>query len=147
MTYYITDPTAVAHIHGGDQAPEIYGEVQFYQEEDRVLISANVAGLPESESGFFGFHIHEGGSCTGEDFSRTGNHFNPQSKPHPDHAGDLPPLMLCNGGAYMTLMTDRFRVKDIIGRTVIIHDRPDDFTTQPSGNAGTKIACGVIEEA
>ena len=61
--------------------------------------------------------------------------------------GDLPPLLSCNGNAYMTVKTDRFKVKDIIGRTVIIHYRADDFRTQPSGDSGEKIACGIINIA
>ena len=60
------------------------------------------------------------------------------------HAGDLPPLMMQQGRAHMTVRTDRFRVQDILGRTVVIHSDPDDFRTQPSGMSGTKIACGVI---
>lgn len=52
--------------------------------------------------------------------------------------------MLYNGGAYMNVATDRISVKDIIGRAVVIHSMPDDFTSQPSGNAGNKIACGAI---
>ena len=63
---------------------------------------------------------------------------------HPNHAGDLPPLFGNNGFALSLFLTNRFTVDEVIGRTIIIHDHPDDFTTQPSGNSGTKIACGVI---
>lgn len=63
---------------------------------------------------------------------------------HPKHAGDLPPLLECKGQAYLSVKTDRFTVDEIIGRTVIIHSDSDDFSTQPTGNAGRKIACGVI---
>lgn len=66
---------------------------------------------------------------------------------HPDHAGDLPPLMRSNGNAFSAVVTDRFTPSDIVGRTVVIHSNPDDFSTQPSGNAGKKIACGVIRRA
>jgi Cu-Zn family superoxide dismutase len=62
------------------------------------------------------------------------------------HAGDLPPLLACNGEAYLAVLTGRFRVKDVMGKTVVIHSRPDDFRSQPSGDAGEKIACGVIRE-
>ena len=65
---------------------------------------------------------------------------------HPKHAGDLPPLMGCQGNAYLAVKTDRFIVHDIIGKTVVIHSDPDDFHTQPAGNAGKKIACGVIRK-
>ncbi|NLF57432.1 MAG: superoxide dismutase family protein, partial [Candidatus Hydrogenedens sp.] len=97
----------------------------------------------------FGFHIHEGNACTGnasDPFAATGGHFNPQSCPHPQHAGDLPPLFGNNGYAWSSVLTDRFTVDAIAGRTVVIHRRPDDFTTQPSGNSGEKIACGVIKK-
>ncbi|MGM9526854.1 MAG: superoxide dismutase family protein [Oscillospiraceae bacterium] len=138
-------PDAVAYIRGGDKAPSLTGEVQFYQKNGSVLVVAHVSGLPQSsETGFFAFHIHEGGSCSGESFSDTGGHYNPAKAPHPNHAGDLPPLMLCHGGAYLAVRTDRFSVRDILGRTVVIHSGPDDFRSQPAGNAGNKIACGVI---
>lgn len=136
---------AIACIRGGFEAPGLSGEVRFYQERGCVLVVANIAGLPqEGGSGFFAFHIHEGGDCSGEGFSDTGGHYNPTDAPHPDHAGDLPPLMLCNGRAYLAVRTDHFCVRDIIGRTVVIHSGPDDFHSQPAGNAGAKIACGVI---
>ena len=116
----------------------------FYQTKDGVLVSARISGLPQSEAGFFGFHIHEGENCKGDSFKNTGGHYNPKDRPHPSHAGDLPPLLSCSGSAYMTVKSCRFRVRDIIGRTVIIHGGTDDFRTQPSGDAGEKIACGVI---
>ena len=137
-------PDAVAQIHGGTRAPQLTGCVQFYQENECVLIKARVSGLPESETGFFGFHIHQGENCSGADFSGTGSHYNPTGQGHPKHAGDLPPLLACQGSAYLSVKTDRFSVKEILGRTVVIHSDPDDFHTQPAGNAGNKIACGVI---
>lgn len=138
-------PDAVAYVRGGADAPNINGQVRFYQEPRSVRVEADIAGLPkDSETGFFGFHIHEGNSCTGIGFPQTGNHYNPDGTAHPRHAGDLPPLLMQQGRAQMTVRTDRFRVQDIIGRTVVIHSNPDDFTTQPAGNAGTKIACGMI---
>ncbi len=136
---------AIASMNGTNDLPPIRGEVTFIQKRNCVLVIADIAALPENKSGFYGFHIHEGTSCDGEGFSQSRGHYNPQGKPHPQHAGDLPPLMLCGKGSYMQVLTDRFRVADIIGRTVIIHDMADDFHTQPSGNAGTKIACGVIK--
>lgn len=136
--------TASAIIKGGAQTPCICGKVSFHQKQNCVLVTANIRGLPETSSGFFGFHIHEGEACTGTDFADTLSHYNPKSSPHPTHAGDMPPLIYCNGSAYLSFMTDRFCVKDIIGLTVVIHDMPDDFNSQPSGNAGKKIACGVV---
>ena len=145
MRYCFKRPDAVARITGGAEAPRLSGCVQFYQENGCVLIVARISGLPkESKTGFFGFHIHQGGNCTGMDFSGTEGHYNPIEQVHPEHAGDLPPLLKCQGNAYLSVRTDRFSVKDIIGRTVVIHSDPDDFRSQPAGNAGKKIACGVI---
>ena len=147
MQYSTRCPDAVAQIIGGAEAPQLSGCVQFYQENGCVLIVAKISGLPRvSVTGFFGFHIHKGESCTGTDFSGTGSHFNPAEQAHPEHAGDLPPLLRYNGNAYLSVRTDRFSVKDIIGRTIVIHSDPDDFHTQPAGNAGKKIACGVIHK-
>ena len=138
-------PDAVAQIRGGVEVPKLSGCIRFYQQKGCVLIVAEIWGLPrESETGFFGFHIHQGESCSGTDFSGTGSHYNPVDQVHPKHAGDLPPLMCCRGNAYLAVKTNRFTVHDIIGKTVVIHSNPDDFHTQPAGNAGKKIACGVI---
>lgn len=82
----------------------------------------------------------------GEGFPHSGSHYNPNDCPHPYHAGDLPPLFGANGFAFSVFLTDRFTVHEIIGKTVIVHASPDDFQTQPSGNAGEKIACGEITE-
>lgn len=136
-------PDAVASIRGGEKAPRLGGEVHFFQKTNGVWVVAHVYGLPRP-TGFFAFHIHEGRSCTGPDFADTGGHYNPTMMPHPDHAGDLPPLLSCKGEAFSAVLTDRFRVEDVIGRTVVIHNDPDDFHSQPAGNAGVKIACGVI---
>lgn len=138
-------PSARAIIKGNENYPGICGEVLFYQINHAVFISAKISGLPKNNSGFYGFHIHEGKNCEGKGFPNTGAHYNPNSNPHPQHSGDLPPLLSCGGEAYTQVKTNRFNVRDIIGRTVIIHDNADDFTTQPSGNAGEKIACGVIK--
>ena len=145
MTRSFIRPDAVANVTGGPNMPDIRGLDRFYQEPGSVLVVADVAGLPrDSKSGFFGFHIHEGNACMGAGFAQTGDHDNPGGQEHPMHAGDLPPLMLQQGSAHMEVRTDRFRVRDILGRTVVIHSDPDDFRTQPSGMSGTKIACGVI---
>lgn len=135
---------ARATIKGSEEYPGIHGEVLFCQENNVVIVHVGITGLPKNDSGFYGFHIHEGSSCIGTDFSGSRGHLNPGNNPHPSHIGDLPPLLFCGGKAYMTVKTDRFSAREIIGRTVIIHFGPDDFHTQPSGNAGNKIACGVI---
>lgn len=135
---------AAARIRGSEQFPDIRGSVLFFQEPCAVAVQAEISGLPQNESGFFGFHIHEGADCGGDGFADTKGHLNPDKKPHPSHAGDLPPLLSCGGRASMAFRTCRFRVSDIIGKTVVIHYGSDDFRTQPSGSAGEKIACGVI---
>lgn len=135
-------PRAVACVSGGRRNPGLTGLVRFDQKCGGVLVTAQVSGLPRD--GFFAFHIHEGRSCGGKDFADTGGHYNPTGTFHPNHAGDLPPLLSNQGSAKMTVLTGRFRVDDIIGRTLVIHSAPDDFTTQPAGNAGEKIACGLI---
>ncbi|MBR6728207.1 MAG: superoxide dismutase family protein, partial [Clostridia bacterium] len=86
-------------------------------------------------------------SCAeGEDdpFAATGAHYNPEGCPHPYHKGDLPPLFGADGVAISAFLSDRFSVSEVLGKTVVLHSAPDDFTTQPAGGAGEKIACGVI---
>lgn len=149
-TLLLRRPDAHALIRGSDDYPEILGNTWFYQTGYGVLVVAEVFGLPtagDCESPVFAFHIHEGMSCTGnasDPFADALTHYNPGGCPHPYHAGDLPPLFGCDGYALAVFLTDRFRLEEVVGRTIIIHSRPDDFTTQPAGNAGVKIACGVI---
>ncbi len=143
-------PQAVAWVKGGAQAPRLSGMVKFFETPyGGVLIEAEIFGLPNiSQSGsadFYAMHIHETGDCS-DNFMKTGDHYNPDSLPHPQHAGDLMPLMGNQGYAWSAFYDKRFRIKDILGRSVIIHAKADDFTTQPSGNSGEKIACGVIRK-
>lgn len=139
-------PAAIARIRGGEYYPAISGIVSFFSIQDGLVVSISVTGLPtkSNDRDIFAFHIHEGTSCTGSDFSDTGAHFDLHERPHPYHTGDFPPLFADHGNARMEFWTDRFGVRDILGRTVIIHEQADDLRTQPSGNAGKKIACGVI---
>ncbi|MGI6161892.1 MAG: superoxide dismutase family protein [Christensenellales bacterium] len=146
-------PSAVAVIKGSPKYPDISGTVSFYSAVKGVLVVADINGLPYNEgkckSKVFGFHIHEGGRCSGnaqQPFKDAGEHFNPYNCHHPRHAGDLPPLFGNNGYAWGAFLTDRFSVEMVMGRTVIIHSNPDDFTSQPSGNAGEMMACGVIKQ-
>ena len=88
-------------------------------------------------------HIHQFGECS-DNFSKTGEHYNPENNLHPSHAGDLLPLLANQGYAWSAFYDKRFTIDEIIGKSVIIHSGPDDFTTQPSGNAGIKIGCGEI---
>ena len=141
-----TCPQATARLTGSAAAPGLSGAVQFCQTDRGVLVTAHVSGLPwENGGGFFALHIHEGDSCVGEGCPGTLSHYNPTAAPHPGHAGDLPPLLSNGGEAYLSVLTDRFRLADVVGRTVVIHSGPDDFRSQPAGNAGSKIACGVIQ--
>ena len=148
--HFSRHPIAFAHISGSPEYNSIKGIVRFYKTIYGVLVNAQISGLHVGDtcaSPIFGFHIHEGESCSGnadDPFAYAKTHYNPKSCPHPYHAGDLPPLFSANGYAYSAVLTDRFTVDEIIGKTVVIHSSPDDFTTQPSGNAGRKIACGVI---
>ena len=134
-------PEAVACVSGEGK---LCGCVKFYAAGCGCLVAAEIRGLPESDTGFFAFHIHEGGDCGGTDFSDTGGHFNPEKQAHPRHAGDLPPLLSDHGTATLLVQTSRFTPGEVIGRTVVIHQNPDDFHTQ---SAGRKIACGMIRRA
>ncbi len=144
-------PDAFANIRGGMTYPDIRGIVKFYQRKYSTLVVAEIRGLPNPigrcEKPVFAFHLHDGTSCDmngKEAFSETKGHYDPENCPHPYHAGDMPPLFGVNGFAFSAFMTDRFRVRDILGKTVVIHAGSDDFSTQPAGNAGEKIACGVV---
>ncbi len=145
-------PEAAAYIFGSSQYPDIEGFARFYKRREGTVVAVQVKGLPASakpcEQRIFGFHIHEGGSCTGnasDPFADTGSHYNPYECDHPEHAGDLPPLFGDSTGYAMEIFyTGRFEPQEVVGRTIVIHDMPDDFKTQPSGGSGTKIACGEI---
>lgn len=141
-------PDAYAYLKGAPNYSRINGLVNFYETDMGVIVTADVTGLPTvGTCGFFAFHIHEGNRCTGnssDPFADAGGHYNPTGAQHPCHAGDMPPLLSNNGCALCAFLTDRFTVDEIIGHTVIVHLHSDDFTTQPSGNSGEKIACGTI---
>lgn len=144
-------PEARAQIQGGSKYPNISGKVEFYEVFGGTVVVAEIVGLtPEStgeKSGFYGFHIHQGSVCTGDDleeFSNTAGHYQVQGEIHPQHEGDLPPLLSDEGMAWMSVYTTRFFPEDVVGKTVVIHDMADDFRTQPSGDSGEKIACGQI---
>lgn len=138
-------PSAAARIWGSGAAPGLRGTVRFSPHGEGTLVTAELWGLPGSESGFFAMHVHETGDCRGEGFPNTGSHYDPGKREHPMHAGDLPPLLRRRDGrAWLAVVTDRFRPEDVVGRSVVIHSHPDDFRTQPSGSAGAKIGCGII---
>ncbi|MFU0823615.1 superoxide dismutase family protein [Clostridium sp.] len=152
----IQENWAVAIIKGGPLAPNINGTVYFREVSNGTEVYAYVTGLPEYKPGKgdkppvgpHGFHIHENGSCevgnSKDPFKAAGGHWNPTNQPHGNHAGDFPVLFSNNGVARMSFFTNKFKVNDIIGKSIIIHENPDDYRSQPSGNAGKRLACGVI---
>jgi Cu-Zn family superoxide dismutase len=129
------------------------GTVTFAQKGDKVVVKADVSGL--KPNGEHGFHVHEKGDCSSGDGMSAGGHFNPAGAQHgspasgPHHVGDMPNLKAdANGVATLTFEETDFTVTEgatsIIGRAIVVHLNPDDFKSQPAGNSGTRIACGVI---
>jgi Cu-Zn family superoxide dismutase len=126
--------------------------VSFEQQGAQVRVSGRIAGLTPGQE--HGFHVHEKGDCSSGDGMSAGGHFNPHGKPHGPqgaerHAGDLPSLKAdAYGVATIDLKVDGIAVgsgaSDIVGRGLIVHAQPDDFKTQPTGNAGARLACAVI---
>jgi len=131
-----------------------FGEATFEQVGDKVRVVVFVQGLKPGQE--HGLHIHEVGDCSSGDGLSTKGHFNPFGKPHGNygsaerHAGDLPALKANKAGrANVQIDLDIITVTpgpaSIIGRGLIVHADPDDYKTQPTGNAGASIACGVIQ--
>lgn len=153
---FFNRPTAIANIQGGPLRPQLQGIVLFYDVPGGTWVCTEVAGLPpyqpatngQNPIGPHGFHIHEFGDCTIGDpqapFQAAGGHWNPTNQPHGNHAGDFPVLFSNNGYAKMCFFTGAFKPHQIIGKSVIIHQNPDDYRTQPAGNAGKRLACGLI---
>ena len=131
----------------------VSGMVMLQQMDGHLMLHAKVAGLkPNAE---FGFHVHDKGDCSKADFSSAGGHFNPQQQPHGsqtgmNHAGDLPNLRSdAEGKAELKMMFPELsltagKANHILGRALVIHANADDYQTQPAGNSGPRIACGVI---
>ncbi len=143
-------PAAVAWVTGKGSYSELSGLVKFYDTPyDGVLVEAEVFGLPnistQGSSDFYAMHIHQYGNCSGS-FEKAGSHFNPSNTFHPKHAGDMIPLLGNQGYAWTAFYDKRFTIDEIIGKSVIIHSGRDDFTTQPAGDSGEKIGCGVIRK-
>ena len=129
----------------------VSGTVTFTKVEGGVKVSAKVAGLAE---GAHGFHVHEFGDCSAADGLSAGGHFNPTAEPHAGphdahrHTGDMGNLTAGKDGVATVEYVDPRESFDgpnsILGRGVIVHASADDFKTQPTGNAGGRLACGVI---
>ena len=129
------------------------GTVRFEQAGKNVLVAGEVRGLkPNAEHGF---HVHEKGDCSSGDGMSTGGHFNPDGKPHGQHSqgmhhsGDLPSLKAnANGVATFSFESSTITLgsgsADVLGKGLIVHRDPDDYKTQPTGNAGPRLACAVI---
>lgn len=145
-------PSAAAEL---DPTPgsSVNGTVRFVQKGDLVIIEADLDGL--TPNGTHGFHIHETGDCSAPDASSAGGHFDPSASPHggPEgevrHGGDLGNLKAdANGRARTSVKVAGISVDNgpdrIVGRAIVVHASPDDFRSQPAGNSGARVACGVI---
>jgi superoxide dismutase, Cu-Zn family len=144
-------PRATASLES-TKGSKAFGEATFEQVGNKVRVIVFAQGLkPDGEHGF---HIHEAGDCSSGDGESAKGHFNPLGKPHgqpgpQSHAGDLPMLKAGKDGrakleAEIEGITLAPGETSIVGRGLIIHADPDDFKTQPTGNAGARLACGVI---
>jgi Cu-Zn family superoxide dismutase len=138
------------------QGNSVTGTVSLVAEKKGLRVAGMIKGLkPGAEHGF---HIHEKGDCSAPDASSAGDHFNPTSQPHgnpktsgPRHAGDMVNL---RADAQGVAKIDAFiegavmksgKANDLAGKSIVVHEKPDDYTSQPSGNSGARVACGVIE--
>jgi Cu-Zn family superoxide dismutase len=130
---------------------KVGGTIHFMKTAGGVKVSGTVTGLAP---GAHGFHVHEFGDCSAADFTSAGGHFNPAGNPHGSpkdakrHEGDLGNIEAGADGSATIDYTDATLgfegAQSILGRGVIVHANPDDFKTQPTGNAGGRVACGVI---
>ena len=147
-------PSAVANLEPttGNTAK---GTVSFTQHGDRVRVSAQLSGL--KPNGEHAFHVHEKGDCSSGDGMSAGGHYNPAGTPHgpqdaAHHAGDMPSLTAdAYGNASATFELSGVAIgsgaADLVGKGLIVHRDADDFKTQPTGNAGPRIACAVIRKS
>ena len=126
----------------------VSGTVSFRPVYGGVLVEANLAGLTPGEHGF---HIHDVGDCIAADASSAKGHYNPAGKGHGHHggtnrhAGDMPNLSANSAGeARLSAEVKDLTIAEIIGRSVVVHADPDDYASQPAGNSGKRVACGVI---
>ena len=140
---------AVLHPTAGNN---VTGTVTFTPVADGVQVHAEITGLTP---GKHGFHVHEFGDCSSADGSSAGGHFNPTHEPHagPDaaarHVGDMGNVEAdASGKAKLEYLDHQISLtndqESVIGRSVVVHAKPDDLKTQPSGDSGARVACGVI---
>lgn len=143
---------AVAHLKSANST-DVVGTVQFIPETGGMRVLAHIMNLSPGEHGF---HVHEHGDLSAPDLSSAGGHYNPTDEPHAAphsarrHVGDLGNITAsANGIATVDRLDSRIKLEgphSIIGRAVIVHAKPDDFTSQPSGNAGDRVAGGIIQK-
>jgi Cu-Zn family superoxide dismutase len=143
------NPTASADL-ASTSGSHVTGKVSFHQEAGRMIIEADLQGL---SPGRHGFHIHEFGDC-GNNAKSAGGHFNPSGQKHgpgmlmDSHAGDLGNIVAdADGRAHAVIETEHLSFKgetSVIGKSLVIHADPDDLVSQPAGNSGERIACGLI---
>src|SRR5690606_9888006 len=135
----------------------VSGRLSIVPMGDGVHVTGDIGGL--QGGGSHGFHIHEKGDCSAVDASSAGGHFNPAAQPHgragqgPHHAGDNDNLVADAQGVahvdahFAGVTLGGGAANDILGRAIVVHASPDDYSSQPSGNAGARVACGVIQAA
>lgn len=132
-------------------ASGVSGKVTFTKAEGGVRVQAEISGLKE---GPHGFHVHEFGDCSAPDATSAGGHFNPAGAPHAGphdaqrHAGDMGNVTAAADGTATVDYVDPQGAFEgpgsVLGRGVIVHEKADDLKTQPTGNAGARVGCGVI---
>jgi superoxide dismutase, Cu-Zn family len=151
---FTRNPSATA-VLAPTKGNSVSGTVNFTQKGAVVLVEAKITGLPAN--GTHGFHIHEKGNCSAADASSAGAHFNPSGDKHGGpvgavrHGGDLGNLRAdANGYAQASIQVTGITLgsdaNSIIGRAVIVHGGPDDLKSQPAGNSGPRVACGLISK-
>lgn len=146
---------ATAALEFKDAYPNAIGSVVFTETAGGVAISAQVGYGGEGHAGLHGFHLHEVGDCSAEDYTSAGGHFNPTGVDHGGpgaevhHAGDLGNIEIGEDGSgsldLVSTMLSFDGDNSVVGRAVILHAGEDDLTSQPTGAAGARDACGVVQ--
>ena len=148
----VEQAVAVVHSTAGNSAE---GTVTFTQTEEGVRVEANISGL--DANGTHGFHIHEFGDCRADDATSAGGHYNPMDMPHAGpmdeqrHVGDMGNLTANDNGVaeyvYLDEKIELSGVYSVLGLAVVVHAQEDDLESQPVGDAGGRIGCGIIGKA
>lgn len=133
----------------------VSGTLMLASEGPGVRITGSIAGLAPSST--HGFHVHENGDCSAPDASSAGDHYNPTGQPHGDpagtahHVGDMPNVTAnAEGTAELDVVVDGLSLRtgqpnDILGRAIVVHEKADDYKSQPSGDSGNRLACAIIK--